>query len=75
MHHPSRYHHPYADEYMTCSVSAVAGRASAGYSNRVFEWALFSSPAGLASSPDGARVYLADTNNNALRLLDMTTRE
>jgi DNA-binding beta-propeller fold protein YncE len=57
-----------------CTVTNLVGR-NAGYSNRIFDWALFSSPSGIAAAPDGSRVYVADTNNHALRLLDMQMRK
>ncbi len=61
------------DAYQACGVDTLTGRG-AGYSNRQFAWALFNGPHGLAASPDGAAVFVADTANNLVRRLDMGSR-
>jgi len=55
----------------TGNVSTIAGRlGQEGYRNGVRVQALFSNPMGITISPDGRRIYIADTGNHIVRVLD-----
>ena len=54
-----------------CEPRAVPG--APGYADGVGASASFNEPSGLALSPDGGTLYIADTNNGAIRLLDTAT--
>jgi sugar lactone lactonase YvrE len=57
------------------AVSTLAGGAGgAGFANGPLLSALFSTPKGLALSPDGATLYLADHGNRCIRALSLATR-
>ena len=47
----------------------VAGSFSPGFRDGPFAEARFSSPVGLAVSPDGTRLYVADRDNNRIRVV------
>lgn len=49
----------------------VAGQGDEGYLDGSFENALFNHPEGLALSPDGNRLYVADTGNHCIRIIHM----
>ncbi len=57
------------------TVRTVAGSGSRGTKDGRGLAAEFSEPSGFALHPDGKRVYVADTNNHRIRLLDRTTFE
>jgi DNA-binding beta-propeller fold protein YncE len=58
----------------TASVTPLAGKLSqTGTINGVGTNAKFSSPRGLAISPDGTYALVADTGSSLIRLLDITT--
>jgi len=61
---------PYTREART-----LAGAGEPGLVDGSAEEARFWEPGGLAVTPDGARAYVADTNNHALRMVDLTTGE
>jgi DNA-binding beta-propeller fold protein YncE len=54
-------------------VLAVAGSGERGFKDGAFDEALFSNPQGLALQRNGnnATLYVADTNNHAIRALDL----
>lgn len=54
-------------------VRSLAGTGAAGYRDGAFEQALFYEPGGISAGGDG-RLYVADTNNHRVRVLDLTTR-
>ncbi|NND02950.1 MAG: redoxin domain-containing protein [Acidimicrobiia bacterium] len=56
-------------------VIAVYGRGEAGYTDGAALEARFDSPQGMALSPDGRILYVADTNNHAVRSINLTTSE
>ena len=57
------------------TVKAFAGSGKRGARDgKEFE-AEFSEPSGLAAHPDGKRIYVADTNNHQIRLLDLESLE
>lgn len=51
------------------------GNGSPGFRDGSATEAMFWEPAGLALSPDGSQLYVADTNNFAIRVIDMKTRK
>lgn len=55
----------------TGAVSTLAGTGSAGTSDGTGAAAAFNGPAGITT--DGAKLYIADTANNMVRALDLTT--
>jgi DNA-binding beta-propeller fold protein YncE len=55
----------------TGHVSTIAGRlGQEGERNGVRVQALFSNPMGITISPDGRRIYIADTGNHSVRVLE-----
>ncbi len=56
----------------TDTVSTVAGSTAAGSADGSLSAARFWQPYGIAVSTDGAKLYVADTGNNAIRLIDLT---
>lgn len=52
-------------------VSTVAGGSSAGYVDGPLAAARFNNPYGIAATADGNKLYVADTGNNAIRLVDL----
>jgi thiol-disulfide isomerase/thioredoxin len=59
----------------TREVRAFAGSGQPGLVDGAAEDARFWEPGGIAVSVDGTRAYVADTNNHALRVIDLATRE
>jgi hypothetical protein len=49
----------------------VAGEGSAGFRDGNFASALFNSPAGMAFSANGKLLYVADENNNRIRIIHL----
>lgn len=49
----------------------LAGTGSPGMVDGGFENAMFSEPGGLCLHPDGKLLVVADTNNHAIRVLDL----
>jgi len=56
----------------TSSVTTLAGTGRAGLRDGGFEEAEFDEPAGIAAA--GGKLYIADTNNHAIRVLDLAAR-
>ncbi|HSU14167.1 thioredoxin-like domain-containing protein [Longimicrobium sp.] len=59
----------------TREARAFAGSGEAGLMDGDGEAARFWEPGGISVTPDGARAYVADTNNHALRVIDLATRQ
>ncbi len=57
----------------TGDVLNVYGRGQPGFSDGPSLEATFDSPQGMALSPDGRVLYVADTNNHAVRSIDLDT--
>ena len=53
----------------------MAGTGSPGLVDGSFEVAQFSEPAGVCMSEDGSILYVADTNNHAIRALDLNEKK
>ena len=60
---------------MTKVCTTLAGTGDTGLTNGTFEHAQFSEPGGLCVAPGGTTLLVADTNNHAIRILDLETRE
>lgn len=57
----------------TNQVSTVAGDHNhAGFQDGPVATALFNNPFGILASPDGTKLYIADTGNNLIRMIDLT---
>ncbi len=69
----SGHHRIVAADPDTGDVLAVYGRGTPGFEDGEALQASFSSPQGMALSPDGSVLYVADTNNHALRTIDLST--
>lgn len=54
----------------TGEVASWIGSGASGHQDGVGLSAQFSEPSGLALSPDGQRLFVADTNNGAIRLIE-----
>ena len=54
---------------------AFVGSGAPGLADGWADEARFQEPGGIAVTPDGARAYVADTSNHALRVIDLDTRE
>ena len=54
-------------------VTTVAGGGGSGNEDGIGAQAKFSSPHGLASTLDGKTLYIADTDNDQIRMLDVAT--
>ena len=52
----------------------IAGGSGAGFADGSFEEGTFNGPQGMTLSADGGTLYVADTNNHALRALDLKSR-
>jgi DNA-binding beta-propeller fold protein YncE len=55
-------------------VQDIAGGGGSGLKDGPFAEARFSYPQGMALTPDGATLYVADTGNHAIRALDLRGR-
>jgi DNA-binding beta-propeller fold protein YncE len=56
-------------------LQAVIGSGQPGLDDGTFAEATFRDPQGLALSPDGNTLYVADTRNHAVRAVDLATKE
>ena len=55
--------------------TTVAGAGLPGkYDGPTLDIVQFNEPGGLCVSPDGMKLYVADTNNNAIRVLDLEAK-
>ena len=59
----------------TREARALAGAGEPGLADGAADETRFWEPGGIAVTPDGTRAYVADTNNHALRVIDLATRE
>ena len=58
-------------DHISGRVTTLAGvSGSRGYADGEFNRARFNSPMGIAVSPDGQRVYVADTGNHVIRVIE-----
>jgi DNA-binding beta-propeller fold protein YncE len=57
----------------TREVRSLAGNGEPGLADGGADEARFWEPGGIAATPDGARAYVADTNNHALRVIDLAS--
>ena len=57
----------------TKTVSLIAGHSFPGSGDGVGKEAGFEAPRGLAISPDGKTLYVADSGNNSIRKIDLAT--
>lgn len=57
------------------NVQAVAGSGVQGLSDGDFKTATFHNPQGMALSEDGNTLFVADTDNHAIRALDLQTKK
>ena len=55
-------------------ISAVIGNGGAGYVDGVWADAQFEQPQGLAISPNGRYLYVADRGNHSIRVVDLSER-
>jgi len=69
------HHRIVAADPATGDVLAVYGRGEAGYTDGPALQARFDSPQGMALSPDGRILYVADTSNHTIRSVDLDTGE
>jgi len=56
-------------DLITRQISVLAGTGAAGYVDGPADSAQFNHPNGIAVDPSGERVYVADANNNAIRVI------
>ena len=55
--------------------TVIGGSGQEGFLDGSFAEATFKQPQGLALSPDGNTLYIADTRNHAIRVADLVTNE
>ena len=67
------HHRVVAADPVSGDVVAVYGSGRAGYRDGGASDAMFDSPQGMALSPDGRILYVADTNNHAVRSIELAT--
>jgi DNA-binding beta-propeller fold protein YncE len=70
----TNHHRVIVADPQTGEVLDVAGTGERGYRNGAFEAARFDQPQGMALSPDGATLYVADVGNHSVRALDLGSR-
>ena len=59
----------------TGEVTKIAGSGEEGGADGVGDAAQFYSPSGIAISPDGSALFVADCNNNKIRRVEVATGE
>ena len=69
------HHNIYEYVYSSNIVSILAGSNSAGSFDGVGENAAFNMPNGMAITEDGSSLYIADTDNHAIRLIELSSRQ
>ena len=57
------------------SCTTLAGTGQVGHTSGSFETAQFSEPGGLCVDPEGKTLFVADSNNHMIRVLDLERRE
>ncbi len=55
--------------------TTLTGTGTAGLVNGPTELALFSEPGGLCLGPEGKSLFVADTNNHVIRVVDLDTKQ
>lgn len=58
----------------TKSSKTLAGTGAIGLTNGPFETAEFSEPGGLCVDPESKTLFVADSNNHVIRVLDLESR-
>lgn len=56
---------------MHSSLALIAGYGVPGYQDGMFSEARFNEPLALAISPDGSKLYVSDTENNRVRMVNL----
>ncbi len=56
---------------VTCTCKTLAGTGEPGFHDGDISEAQFNEPGGLEISDDGKLLYVADTNNNCIRIIDL----
>jgi thiol-disulfide isomerase/thioredoxin len=56
------------------NVQSVAGSGAQGFADGDFKTATFHNPQGMALSEDGSTLFVADTDNHAIRALDLKSK-
>jgi thiol-disulfide isomerase/thioredoxin len=69
----TNHHRIVIADLLTYEVLDVIGNGSRGFTNGSYEDTTFNKPQGVAL--DGNTLYIADTNNHAVRSVDLSTRE
>jgi sugar lactone lactonase YvrE/thiol-disulfide isomerase/thioredoxin len=67
--HKIKYVNPLTRESMTLCGNGLAGSAVGS-----LDQAQFSEPGGLSISPDGCKLYVADTNNHSIKVIDLQSK-
>jgi hypothetical protein len=62
------------DGWAGARVSTVAGGGSEGFLDGIGKDAKFSHPSGIAVTPDGKTIIVADTRNNRIRFIDVVSQ-
>jgi DNA-binding beta-propeller fold protein YncE len=70
----TNHHRIVVADVSTGEVLDVAGSGARGYRDGGFAEARFDGPQGMALSPDGSTLYVADQGNHTLRALDLEAR-
>ncbi len=55
--------------------STLAGTGTAALVNGAMEHAQFSEPGGLCIGPEGQSLFVADTNNHVIRVVDLDAKQ
>lgn len=68
-------HHRLVVSNLEGEVEFIIGQGEAGFQDGSYEQAQFNSPQGMALNEAGDRLYVADTENHALRWVDLNSRQ